>query len=187
MTRRSFSGITTVEDLMGRCVVDEFTGCWHWRGASSLDRNGVKLQRLWVFDTQRGGFRVMSGPYAVLELSGKRKPSMTMGWRTCTSDDCMNPAHVQGGTRADWGHWLSERGAWRGLPSKVAANRRANRARSVLTAQKVAEIRASDLPRKELAAAHGISYSHLCAVKSGKKWADAVVPGASVFTLGMVR
>ena len=26
-------GIRTEADLMGRCVVDEDTGCWHWRMA----------------------------------------------------------------------------------------------------------------------------------------------------------
>src|SRR5205809_56761 len=106
MPRKHFSGITTVEDLRLRCIVDEITGCWLWKGATSHDKRGKPMQRLWVFDAAADKFRTMSGPMAVLELSNRRGAGVKLGWRTCACETCMNPAHIVGGTRAQWGAWV---------------------------------------------------------------------------------
>jgi len=191
ITPRHFRGITTVEDLKARCLVDDFTGCWHWRGATSLDKHGRKLQRLWIYDSVQGRFRTFSGPLAVLELEGTRTAETEMGWRAgCNCDDCMNPAHIMGGTRKEWGRWVRHHGAWRGLPTKVAAQRRAvrGRATTMLDQQKANEIRVraeAGEDKKALAAEYGLkNWRYIHQIASGVRWANPVVPGASVFTLG---
>lgn len=185
MARKHFSGITTAEDLKGRCIVDDFTGCWHWQGATSTDKRGRKCQRVWVYDSLQGRFRTMSGPMAVLEIEGTRTPETEMGWRVCECQDCMNPAHVKGGTKADWGLWLRMYGKRKGKPRIVAANRKNVRSRAIINPQKAAEIRASDRPADELAAKYGLKNPrYISEIRLGRRWVDPVLPGASVFTLG---
>lgn len=185
ISRRQFRGITTVADLKGRCIVDDFTDCWHWQGATSTDRSGRKCQRVWVFDSLSDRFRTMSGPMAVLEIEGTRTPETEMGWRVCRCEDCMNPAHVLGGTKKEWGNWLRNKGVRKGRPSIVAANRKNVRSRAILTQADADAIRGSTVPAAELAAQYGLKNPrYISEIRLGKRWVSPVIPGASVFTLG---
>jgi hypothetical protein len=184
MSTKQFSGITTVEDLRERCVVDDLTGCWHWRGAAGTDRRGRPTQRLWVYDSVRGRFRTMSGPMAVVELKGERTTETEQGWRTCTTADCMCPQHIMGGTRKQWGEWTRASGRLKGLASKTAANRANVRGRSK-HAHAATIIKSSDLPTGELAKLLNLPPTYVSDIKGGRRWADGkVLPGASVFTWG---
>lgn len=184
ITPRHFRGISTEEDLQARCLMDDFTGCWHWQGAMREDRNGTKTPAIWVFDTQQKKFRTMTGPMAVLEIVGRRAAGVKMAWRTCRCEDCLNPAHIAGGTRADWGLWMRANGFWKNVPARVAANRKSARARSENTPERIAEVRSSPLNGREASAAFGMSTQLVSKIRNRKCWADNVVPGASVFTLG---
>lgn len=190
MARKHFSGITTTEDLKGRCIVDDFTGCWHWQGATSVDKHGRKLQRVWVYDSLQKKFRTMSGPMAVLELEGTRTAETEMGWRTrCQCEDCLNPAHILGGTKKEWGNWLRNTGARRGRASITAANRKAVRSRAILNEQKAAEIRVRSQAGESaeaLASEFGLKNpKYISEIALGKRWTpNKVLPGASVFSLG---
>jgi hypothetical protein len=184
ITARHFRGINTVEDLKARCLIDDFTGCWHWQGAMRTDRYGKRTPALWIFDTRKGKFRTMTGPMAVLELEGARKPRFTIGWRMCRCDACLNPAHILGGTRAEFGAWMRLHGHWKNVPARVAANRRAARERAFLTPEIAERIRTSPLNGLEAAAEFGVSPQQVSKVRTGRSWANTVVAGASVFTLG---
>lgn len=179
-----FRGIRTVDDLKDRCILDDFTGCWHWQGAMRVDRHGKKSPAAYVWDSVRGEARTMTGPLFVLEVAGRRVLGVKMGWRMCLCDDCVNPEHVAGGTRKDFGRWVKSVGAWRNNPARAVANRRSARERSPITPEIVAEIRASSLTGRELAAKHGLKVRHVSHIRCGTTWKDAVLPGASVFTLG---
>lgn len=184
ITPRHFRGITTVEDLKARCIVDDFTGCWHFQGAMREDRNGNRTPAVWIFDSIRNKFRTMTGPMAVVEIEGKRTPQMTIAWRDCRCDDCLNPAHIRAGTRADFGLWVRLYGHWRNNPARVAANRRSARERSENTPEKIAAVRASPLNGRQAAVAFEMSTQLVSKVRNGKAWSDHALPGASVFTLG---
>lgn len=185
MPRKHFSGITTLDDLKGRCIVDDLTGCWHWQGATVTDRkSGKRTQRLWIFDALAGEFRVMSGPMAVVELAGKRAQAETMGWRACRCDDCMNPAHMMSGTKREWGNWVRSHGHWKHNPKRTAANRRINRERSDLDLDTVRKVRAAAGNNIQIGAEFGLDPSHVSMIRLHKIWKESVVPGASAFTLG---
>ncbi len=183
-TPRLFRGIRTVEDLKGRCIVDDFTECWHWQGAMHMDGTGKRSPAAHIWDSVRQEARTMTGPLFVLEVAGRRGLGVKMGWRTCQCNDCVNPEHVAGGTRKDWGRWVAATGTWKNNPARAVANRRAARERSPLSPEIVAEIRASDLTGRELAVRHGLKVRHVSHIRCGTTWKDAVLPGASVFTLG---
>lgn len=174
-------GISNMDDVKARCVVDEETGCWHWRGAASKD---VPTPRLWVFDSQRGKFRTMTGPLAVLELTGRRVAGVKRGWRTCRCSDCMNDEHIMGGSDKDYGRWVAGNDLWKGRPQRIAANRRTGRARSVADERIVSLVRSSEKTGVALAEELGIDRRRISAIRTGKVWNDAPAPGASVFTLG---
>lgn len=176
--------ITNVDELKDRCIIDDFTGCWHWQGAMNTDRNGVRTPQMHVFDSTRGYCRTVTGPLAVLEVAGRRGIGVRMGWRTCRCDDCVNPEHIMGGTRKDWGRWIASHGLWKNVAARVVATRESARARSPVTPEIVAEIRSSPLTGRELSKKLGLKVRHISHIRTKSTWKDSVVPGASVFTLG---
>jgi hypothetical protein len=188
MARQKFSGITTAEDLKSRCRINELTDCWHWRGASSTDKAGRKCQRVWVYDSVRGEFRTMSGPMAVLEVTGRRTANTEMGWRRCRCEDCMNPQHVDGGTRRQWGNWVRNTGAWKNCSAHAVSIIKARESRMKLTQQIVDEMRASGRSAVALAAEHGIAENYARDVLAYRAWnTSPLLPGASVFSLAKIQ
>lgn len=189
MPGKKFSGMSTVEDLRKFCRVDDFTGCWHWKGAGSIDKQGRKCQRVWVYDSVRREFRTMSGPIAVLEIAGKRTANTEMGWRTCRCEDCMNPQHVTGGTKKQWGNWLRNTGAWKNSPAHVLGIQRARAVNMKLSQEKVDAMRASGRKADDLAAEYDIAPNYARDILAFRRWNKpvAVIPGASVFTLASAR
>jgi hypothetical protein len=178
-------GISSMEDVRQRCRIDDETGCWHWSGAANTSAYGGRTPTLWVFDSLRGEFRAMTGPIAVLELTGRRSVlGVKMGWRTCQCGDCLNPDHIMGGSKKDHGRWLAANDLLKGNPARIAANRRSGRARSVADEGIVALVRSSTKSGVELAAELGIAPQRISAIRTGRTWNDRPVAGASVFTLG---
>lgn len=178
-------GIHSIADVKDRCVIDDETGCWHWRGAVNKNpKTGKRTPMLWMFDPQANRVRAMTGPLAVLELVGRRTLSTNRGWRTCLCDDCMNPGHIAGGTNKDFGRWVRGNDLWKNDPKRIATQRRTGRARSILTAEIVRTIRSSPLNGRQLAAQFGLQEQLVSKVRCHRTWPGTVAPGASVFTLG---
>lgn len=176
-------GIKTIEDVKGRCYVDDFTGCWHWRGSMKINDKGRGTPQMHIYDSVARRSATVSGPLAVLELTGRRTPQTQRGWRTCLCDDCLNPAHIMGGTHKEWGAWLREQRCWQNSPARLAAGREWARARSRLSAKEIAQAKECRTG-KEAAELLGISESHASKIRTGKIWANRPARGASVFTLG---
>lgn len=174
----------TIEDVRQRCRIDEETGCWHWGGEMKSGKAGSRVPAIYLFDSLRQKHRVMSGPLAILELTGRRSTAKTMGWRGCLCDDCLNPKHVMGGTRVEFGSFVRAAGLFKNNPARFAANRKSARERSPMTPELAAEIRGSTLTGRELAAKHGLKVRHVSSIRTGARWKNEVLPGASVFTLG---
>lgn len=176
-------GIKTIEHVRERCYVDDFTGCWHWRGSMKVSSKGRRTPQLHIFDSVARRSKTVSGPLAVLDLAGRRTAQTQRGWRTCLCDDCLNPAHVMGGTHKQWGAWLRERGLWQNSPARLAAGRMVARARSAISPQQIELARACRTGR-EAAALLGITESHASKIRNRRIWSDQAVRGASVFSLG---
>lgn len=175
-------GIRTVECLRARCVVDEDTGCWHWRMA--MVQGAPKVHFL-APDT---GMKTHArGRRAALYLMrGKDLPAGMHAFARlqCKSDDCVNPAHTRMGTREQHGAWLRATGKHKGLPSKMAAARKRWAGKRVLTPEMVAEIRSSDLSTYKLAAKIGVAQYTIWSCRVGRSH-KTEIRGASVFSWGL--
>jgi len=64
------NGVRTIEDLRLRCVVDEITGCWLWRGAFTQGVGAVWLPELGKTRTIRSAAQVSDVPHVVDKLQG---------------------------------------------------------------------------------------------------------------------
>ena len=167
-------GVRTVECLRQRSVIDDVTGCWHWRLATE---GNVPKVSLILPDGSRTSMR---GRRAALFLAGAKLRPAVFAIPRCKSADCVNPDHVWPGTRAQHGKWLSSDGRLRNQPSRAAANQRAKRARKnlKLSIEKAREIRASTETQSELARRFGVSQAVIWSVVHGRLWRE---PGVSIF------
>lgn len=166
------SGINTLDDLRDRCRIDEDTGCWHWCGAV----NGEGQPSLWLPAAKR---RVTLGRAIGWLKTGSEPPPKLMWFCVCDTKHCANPAHRRKGTKSDA---MLAAGLTKS-PLTRARMTEARRRRSTMTAEKAAEIRASAEPLAVIAERHGISITHACAIRRGKRWAALnIAPSASVFS-----
>jgi hypothetical protein len=172
-------GIVTLEDLRDRCVVDEDTGCWLWRGTLSAG-----VPRVWAFDPERKAWRVMTGARAGWYLS-KRGKARQLGKLTvykvlCTESRCTNPAHMAKGTKAEAGAHLVASGHLRGNPLRAVKNLQNGMRNSKATPELRALILASNEPAAHLAPKLGLDHTTVSYVRQGKRWGG--VAGSSVFS-----
>lgn len=89
-------GITRVEHLRMRSIVDPATHCWIWQGGSSLAaRETNRRPKIWTFDHATGTKHVMSGPRAVYNIAhGESPPPGKLAYMRCGNVMCVCPAHV---------------------------------------------------------------------------------------------
>jgi len=125
MTRKS-PGINSIEDLKGRCVVDDLTGHWHWKGAFTYTGHSV-VASVWSPALQR----TVSMAKAIGLLMGEPIPEGKLWYRKCGCGDCANPAHYRIGTRQELGR-LARPSNTPLHNAKISAYRRAQSGRPVL-------------------------------------------------------
>lgn len=161
----------TLERLRERSVIDEDTGCWHFRGA----RCGG-ASRVWLPQADA----VVTLTMAMGWLIEGQAPAKGMMWvATCGHTDCTNPAHRKRGTKS----LLMKVMRPTLEPSHRARIALAHRRRAAgpLTAELRDEILASPDERNiDLAARLGLPPPTISKVRLGKTWAP--LPGASVFS-----
>lgn len=167
-------GVYTLGDMRLRCVVDEETGCWHWRGALCTSDN---VPKLWLPAVGK----TLSGPKAAAILSGRQVFRGQIAFRTCHCLDCMNPMHIAVGSRAEAGRSRAKGDRLKGNVVRAATMTRVMRDRSVLTEAMVREIRTSTEPAVVIAKRLGITKSNVSHIRCGRTWRD-VAMNASVFT-----
>lgn len=141
----------TIDEIKGRCRIDEFTGCWNWAGAMV----GGKSPRIW--QTEDGKDKSMPGRRAAWLALGRELPS---GWRvygTCDSLVCVNPAHMKAGLTAEFGAHTRASGKQKGNINRIKANRLTGRKRAALPAETVAEVISSNETGVALAARLGVA------------------------------
>ena len=171
-------GIRTLEDLRIRCRINEDTDCWLW-SMSTCDGN----PRVHVVI---GGASVkMTGKAAAYFLANGTRPiAGRHTYSVCHNKLCVNPEHIQIGTRIEHGAFIRRSGVWRNQPNRIAANRATVRSREAtkLTVDIASDIRRSELTNAALAKLYGVPASHIGAIKRGESWKPAAVANASVFT-----
>lgn len=166
-------GIRTPYDIRMRCTVDRATDCWRWNGAT--DANG--RPSFWFGPLQQ---RVSLGVAACWWATQKRAEKGQCWHVVCGTPNCANPKHRMAGDRSS--------------QMIAAAIERSSlvRARMVVGRAKhrkisdaaVAELRASGLKPKEVAAKYGISLSYAYQLLKGVKRQRPIVYESSIFALG---
>ncbi len=169
-------GIRTLADLMGRCVIDRDTACWHLRTARGKPMARDSVHRVWLF-----GAGVRSATRVAWELRHETQvpPGLVVS-RACRSYDCVNPAHLRCWSKAEEGELLRRKGHHRGSVARKVANRANARCRSKLTPELAQWVRES--PQTLVSAAHALDVapSLVGNIRTGKAWrTDA---GTSVFS-----
>lgn len=169
-------GIRTIDDLQGRCVVDIDSGCWHWRGATTLG-----LPSMWI-----GGLddRVTAATAIAFLVTGE-KPEKGRVWHcTCDTRGCCNPEHRnRHGTRST--QMLAAKITR--TPMQIVRMSAGRRAGSKLSEAAVADILATDDILSAAAARHGCSLSHISQIRRGVLRKPLAAPGSSVFNFGGMR
>lgn len=177
-------GIRTVDDLMARCHVDEYSGCWHWRLATY--RGAARASVL-----VNGKAQMMSGRKASLLLSGQeiKEGHRAFARPFCRSKDCVNPAHSQSGTVKKHGAVMAKVGTLKGIPAKVRSARENGRKNSKLTLDLAREIRDSSESYRELSERLGVDEKTIYGVKHHFRWKECanVLPTADVFAWAQQR
>lgn len=173
-------GVRTVDDLRMRCVVDEDTHCWLWRGATRVASNRCTETRVWVPSLAR----VLPVPRAAWIVAGKRE--LQKGetvWRRCSEDQCCNPAHLMAGDKAAWGAFVASKGLFAGRPERSAINRavKINSGCTSITMELAAWARESDQMGVDVAHALGVSSTVVTRIRKMRTFAP--VRTASVFNL----
>lgn len=164
-------GVHTIADLMGRCRVDDETGCWEW----AEGRDGGGRPSLWLPALQK---RTSLG-VAICVLKTGKAPKKGVVWHcTCTTRDCANPDHRRAGNRKT--QMLAAN--LQRDPLTRARISKARRAVSKLTDMDCEAIRGSDEKLRVLAQRYGVSLGHVQQVRVGKR-RPALLVGASIFNL----
>lgn len=185
--RKRQDGVRTLEDIRARCVIDDETGCWLWRGAFSIKRGGHATPRVWLAKDRRSE---VAGRAAWL-LSGRKLKPGAVVWRSvCTDTRCINPEHAKAGTRTQMHAAMVADGRMRGNPRRAAINAQNFRVQ-LLPVEKVRQAEAmfaAGAMQKTVRAELGICAGVAARIRKGLHpncaAAQRVVPAASVFVWG---
>lgn len=153
----------TLDEVKGRCRIDD-DGCWIWAGAV-----GCSMPRIYA-PTHDGRMATHCGRKAVwqIEHPGERLPAGHLVFGTCGKDMCVNPACSRVGPKRLQGRLIARKGWLKGNARTAIAAREVGRRRSVLTAEMVAEIQASDETGLALAARLNVSHQTISKARRGE-------------------
>jgi hypothetical protein len=160
------TGIRTIEDLRGRCWVDDITGCWHYKGYSEGGQPA-----LWV--PLLGKTTTMGVAISVLVTGAA--PKKGVFWHCkCDTPGCANPDHRKPGSRS------SQMKAAKITRSPLTVARM-SRGKMKLTAEQIELIRTSPEPAGIVAEQLGISRSLASRYRRQGGCKGVAAPGSSVF------
>lgn len=178
--------LRTLEDMRQRCVIDDITGCWVWRGTF---RGDLPTARLSLHVDHREAGRNMSAMRAARILFGKETaPGQNVYHAYCSNKSCINPEHTAAGSARK----RNLAAAARGSHSDVArlATLAKFRAQTMLPfdlVRSVSEaIHAEGLTCKQAAEKFGIRHEMAKIIRRGQHAHQRapVLRGASVFSFG---
>lgn len=172
-------GIRTLDDLKGRCFVDD-NGCWQWRGAFNTASRGVATPVTWF--AAEG--KTMSAMRVAWLLARPGAPRVQMVWRTCLCQSCLNPAHLRGGSRKQWGAWQHNKGHLRTF-GRTLANTVARHARNKKNGEGLTQELAQwarESSQTGLEVAHALNVSRTAVSRARRMKTFSMFGAASVFT-----
>lgn len=177
-------GNYTLADLLGKCRIDDETGCAVYVGKSPA---------IWLPPGVAGNaerVQINAGRAAWL-LAGKTiNPGHRVFRASCScSAGCILPEHARAGTRKDHGKVVAAADIWKGNAKRAAANTRASGAHCtpVEVVRKIIDQLDAGASTRQAAKACGVSQAVACRVSQGKHSQDPrrlrCVANASIFTM----
>lgn len=166
----------TLEEVRGRCVIDDITGCWRWDGGTF---NGIARIHAPDWTNADGAMRPQAGRRAVWHICnpGKAIPKGYMVYSTCTGDLCLNPGHADIGSRKKHGEMTRTTDRWKNQPKRMIANRKTARKLSTITPEIAADILASNEGHRAYSQRTGISAEIVRRVRVGRPMAYQPIGG----------
>lgn len=180
---KRLGSIQTLDDLMGRCVVDELTDHWVWKGGRS---QGCP-RAYWIHPVTGKEITGHARRAAKVLQRGAELPKGHRAYLICDNPLCVNPAHIAVGTRKQECAFHVKQGLYRNNPRRKAASLEVNRAKSSLTMEIAEYIRSSPKMGIELAAELGVSRTAVSNIRIGKTFRKEAANGFSVFNLAQWR
>ena len=178
----------TLDDIRDRCRIDAITGCWKWamamsdggkQGASKVPRANIPAGVIAEKSISSTASR------AAWILAGKPLTSGQVVWRTCCVESCVNPDHMQAGTKKQEGAWVRASGHNQGNPRRAAINLAVNAKSQALSQNVVRDIEgwlAAGRMQKDLAAELGVHKATISKIANGKHMHQrAGIRASSVF------
>jgi hypothetical protein len=199
--------VRTLDEVYGRCRIDDITGCWQWSGAVSGGFPRVygpdweatqarfegaiaaAFESKWenakvkaaIADAMEPVLLSQPGRRAVWQMaSGKPIPN---GWRvfgTCPNDLCLNPDHQSCGTAVDQGRFAAKIGRFKNQPNRILANRRTALKRTTVMKEVFDEILLSEERGVDIAARTGLSRTIVSKIRTGAPMVHR--PAGGLFT-----
>lgn len=153
-----FRGVTLHDRLM-MSFVEQPTGCWEWVvGRLSHWGYGVIYY---------GGKSHMAHRVSAVVLGGMDIAGMCVLHR-CDNPKCINPSHLFLGTQGDNVRDREQKGRGGSAPGERNGRSRIDQATALGIFAALSE---PDANYKEIALRFGVSNSHVCNIKAGRKWA----------------
>lgn len=168
--------MTQLDTIKNRCHIDEITGCWTWRGATTASNGGLtQTPRAWGVDYTRepaGTLKtVQTGNRAAWHaFTGLPIPKGHRVYknRLCTNGLCVNPEHLACGTDSQWGDVVAKKGIWKNSSRRIKANRATGRKSAHVTPETLAIIQYSEKTGLALAVELGIGASVISRARRGE-------------------
>ena len=143
------------------------TACWLWR--RFVKPSGYASS----------GFRIEQAAHRLAWRMANDMATIPKGMNICHRCDvpaCVNPAHLFLGTPAENTADKMSKGRWRGGVPRDKAARGERNGNSKLTRVEVAQIRtilaAKSMRTSEIAAAYGVSATHIRRIRANENWVD---------------
>ncbi len=189
---RTGPGVYCLDDIKARCRIDPVTGCWHWAWGCTTSGvgAGIRMPAINVPPGVMGPKRMtITGARAAWLMSGRKLSAGMVVWRTCRHDDCVCPAHLRAGTKAEEGAWLAAQGVLRDDPVRRAMNIKACAAQAVPveTVSRIEALLAAGKSQWAIRKETGVNPSTISKIASGRHIHQRPVGarGSSVFHLGV--
>jgi hypothetical protein len=173
------AGIRSIEDIRARCVMDDITGCWCWKGGltgrKSENSTGIPSARCSLLSVDGEGKGKATSVCSILFflMHGKPIPHGKAMRRTCETKLCVNPAHRK----------LSKcGGSTKNEHLRVLRTTKTMRARSRFSEEAIEDVRSSTDTLHACAARHGMHPSYVSLIRRGAARRAVLAP--SIFNLG---
>jgi hypothetical protein len=154
-------GMTSIQRLKDRCVIDSETGCWNYNGRRSPTD---KSQSLWIPALQK---TLSLGAAVGYLTTGKTNTPGRMWAPMCGNRFCGNPEHRKDVQAGELPRILAKHGRYDSPELSLKISRTMCKSSRWSDAD-IDAIRTSDKTLKELAAEYSMSLSHVSRIRQGR-------------------